>query len=138
MSAPLSRVGRYASTPRHLRRVSGVGYCCRAVTPRSGLGSTVLLVGDGEAVVQLVGEIDLSAKCRLIEALTEAAADRRRLVIDVSDTSFIDSTGLKGAGRRLADADGRWLGAGGAGAVTNGHAYPGDRRLGSQLGYRAH
>jgi anti-anti-sigma factor len=56
----------------------------------------VLVVGaDGEAVVCLVGELDLAVRDLLVEALTQASATRHRLVIDLSRTTFIDSTGLK-------------------------------------------
>ncbi|HZO66291.1 MAG TPA: STAS domain-containing protein [Kribbellaceae bacterium] len=56
----------------------------------------VMIVGaDGEAVVYLVGELDLAVRDRLVDALTQASATRHRLVIDLSRTTFIDSTGLK-------------------------------------------
>ena len=57
----------------------------------------VITVGgeNGEVVVYLVGDLDLAARDRLVEALTEASATTRRLVIDLSRTTFIDSTGVK-------------------------------------------
>ena len=56
----------------------------------------VMVVGaDGEAVVYLVGELDLAVRDLLVEALTQASDTRHRLVIDLSRTTFIDSTGLK-------------------------------------------
>ena len=79
---------------------------CEAYNPDEGTPSEVcvstlddfevrVLAAEGEAVIQVVGEIDLSAKHLLLEALNGPAADSRRLVIDLSHTSFIDSTGLK-------------------------------------------
>ena len=56
----------------------------------------VMIVGaDGEAVVYLVGELDLAVRDLLVDALTQASDMRQRLVIDLSRTTFIDSTGLK-------------------------------------------
>jgi stage II sporulation protein AA (anti-sigma F factor antagonist) len=56
----------------------------------------VMVVGaDGEAVVYLVGELDLAVRDRLVVALTQASDTSYRLVIDLSRTTFIDSTGLK-------------------------------------------
>jgi anti-anti-sigma factor len=51
--------------------------------------------GDGEAIAYVVGEVDLNTRDRLMEALILASADSNRLVIDLSRTTFIDSTGLK-------------------------------------------
>lgn len=51
--------------------------------------------GNGEAVAYVVGEVDLNTRDRLMEALILASADSNRLVIDLSRTTFIDSTGLK-------------------------------------------
>lgn len=51
--------------------------------------------GSGEVVVYLAGELDLAARDRLAEALTVASATAHRLVIDLSRTTFIDSTGVK-------------------------------------------
>ena len=56
----------------------------------------VVIVGaDGEAVVYLGGELDLAVRDLLVDALTAALDMRDRLVIDLSRTTFIDSTGLK-------------------------------------------
>jgi stage II sporulation protein AA (anti-sigma F factor antagonist) len=58
--------------------------------------SKVMIVGaDGEAVVYLVGEFDLAVRDLLVDAMTQASATKPRLVIDLSRTTFIDSTGLK-------------------------------------------
>jgi anti-anti-sigma factor len=43
----------------------------------------------------LLGEFDLDARDRLTEALRVASVARDRLVIDLSRTTFIDSTGIK-------------------------------------------
>jgi anti-anti-sigma factor len=56
----------------------------------------VVIVGaDGEAVVYLGGELDLAVRDLLVDALTAALDMSDRLVIDLSRTTFIDSTGLK-------------------------------------------
>jgi stage II sporulation protein AA (anti-sigma F factor antagonist) len=58
--------------------------------------SKVMIVGaDGEAVAYLVGEFDLAVRDLLVDAMTQASATKPRLVIDLSRTTFIDSTGLK-------------------------------------------
>ena len=49
----------------------------------------------GEATVHVVGELDLAARDRLMAALSVASAAADRLVIDLSGTTFIDSTGIK-------------------------------------------
>ena len=55
----------------------------------------VLYLDDDEAaVVEVVGEIDLSVAQHLVEALGRAA-DRRRLAIDLAQTTFIDSAGVQ-------------------------------------------
>ena len=47
------------------------------------------------AVVKAVGEIDLHTAPQLHEALADLEAERlERLVVDLSDCGFIDSTGL--------------------------------------------
>ena len=49
----------------------------------------------GEVVVSVLGEVDMASGPLLWECLAEAIPDAaRRLVIDLSDTTFIDSTGL--------------------------------------------
>jgi anti-sigma B factor antagonist len=48
----------------------------------------------GEAVVHLVGEIDMTARQDL-EATLAQATGHPRMVVDLSRTTFIDSTGLK-------------------------------------------
>jgi anti-anti-sigma factor len=49
---------------------------------------------DGELVVLVRGEVDLDTAPRLRAVIDEALAQSPRLVIDLSRTSFIDSTGL--------------------------------------------
>jgi anti-sigma B factor antagonist len=50
---------------------------------------------DGEIVVALVGELDLSTRQRLTDALIELErTPPTRLVIDLARLSFLDSTGL--------------------------------------------
>ena len=50
---------------------------------------------DGEPVVEVSGEIDLHARPDLVTAIEQAATGGRRLVIDLSGTTFIDSTALR-------------------------------------------
>lgn len=49
---------------------------------------------DGHPVVVLQGEIDLAAADRLDAAITEAIAAGPRITVDLSGTSFMDSTGV--------------------------------------------
>jgi anti-anti-sigma factor len=59
-------------------------------------GYEIVIAGsNGEAVVVVAGEIDLHARHALVEALAQAPADGQRLAIDLSQTTFIDSTTLK-------------------------------------------
>jgi anti-sigma B factor antagonist len=57
------------------------------------------------------GEIDLSTSSALAEALRNVQSDGGSIRVDLSDVSFIDSTGL----RILLDAD--------AAARSNGHTF---------------
>jgi anti-anti-sigma factor len=50
---------------------------------------------DGEAVVMVTGEIDLTAQSRLQGVIDHARSGGQRLVIDLSEITFIDSSGLK-------------------------------------------
>jgi anti-sigma B factor antagonist len=50
---------------------------------------------DGEVVVSVRGEIDMATAPSLWKELTELIPDvQKRLVIDLADTRFIDSTGM--------------------------------------------
>ncbi len=49
---------------------------------------------DGLTLVALRGELDLSTSDRLAQALDEVAGAERRVVLDLRDVSFMDSTGL--------------------------------------------
>jgi anti-sigma B factor antagonist len=56
----------------------------------------VTTADDGDdALVAVSGEIDLHAQDRLQEVIDEARSGGRRLVIDLSQTTFIDSCGLR-------------------------------------------
>lgn len=48
----------------------------------------------GQIVVAVSGEIDLSTGEELWQAIQEATTRSRRLVIDLRETTFIDSSGL--------------------------------------------
>jgi anti-sigma B factor antagonist len=50
---------------------------------------------DGMAVVHAAGEIDLDARAELVRILTQASAGGRNVEVDLSRTTFIDSTGLR-------------------------------------------
>jgi anti-sigma B factor antagonist/stage II sporulation protein AA (anti-sigma F factor antagonist) len=48
----------------------------------------------GEPVVEVAGEIDLHARQDLVTAIDSASTAGRRLVVDLSQTTFIDSAAL--------------------------------------------
>jgi anti-sigma B factor antagonist len=50
---------------------------------------------DREVMIALEGELDLATSPQLEAACPEAARQARRVVIDLSGLSFIDSTGLR-------------------------------------------
>lgn len=51
-------------------------------------------VVDGRAVVSVRGDVDLATADRLRDALEQALALSNRLQVDVTEMTFIDSTGL--------------------------------------------
>jgi anti-anti-sigma factor len=57
------------------------------------LFSAEVTKGDGEVVVAVRGEIDLVTAPVLWESLVDGIPDTKRLVVDLSETEFIDSTG---------------------------------------------
>lgn len=64
---------------------------------------------DGSAVVSVVGDVDLASAAQLGEALGAALRHSSHLVVDVTDMTFIDSSGLSvlvQAHRRAAEAGG--------------------------------
>jgi len=65
---------------------------------------------DGETVVSAAGELDVNTAPELREQLARLAADDvRRVVVDLTDVSFVDSTALSvlvSALKRLRQADG--------------------------------
>jgi anti-sigma B factor antagonist len=50
---------------------------------------------EGECIVEVSGEIDLHARAELVTAIGQASTAGQRLAIDLSGTTFIDSTTLK-------------------------------------------
>jgi anti-anti-sigma factor len=62
---------------------------------------------NGEAVLDLVGDIDASAEAALQRAYEEAAGDARSIVLDFSGADYINSTGIALIVRLLADARAR-------------------------------
>jgi anti-sigma B factor antagonist len=65
---------------------------------------------DGETLVRAAGELDVNTAPELREQLARLIAeDTRRIVVDLSDVSFVDSTALSvlvSALKRLRQADG--------------------------------
>ena len=53
-------------------------------------------VHDGLAVVSVVGELDLATAPRLSHLLAEVAEPGRVVLVDLSHTDFLDSTGIAG------------------------------------------
>jgi len=51
-------------------------------------------VNDSSVVIRVEGDLDVYTAPRLKEALVEAAARGKRLVLDLSEVHFIDSTAL--------------------------------------------
>src|SRR5262245_30664414 len=49
----------------------------------------------GESVVEVSGEIDLHARAELVTAIGQASTARQRLVIDLSEITFVVSAALK-------------------------------------------
>ena len=83
------------------------------------LAFTTTLTSAGDALIALTGELDLSATPSLEEEIGRLAGDDRvrRVVLDLRDLDFMDSTGLRmvalasrslsAAGRRLVLVRGR-------------------------------
>lgn len=49
---------------------------------------------DGERVVEVVGEVDLTTAGQLEQAIAELAAEGGRVVVDVAQVEFLDSSGV--------------------------------------------
>ena len=62
-------------------------------TPQAPFGVEVTR-GNGEIVMLVRGEIDVASAPALWEQLVAAIPDTKRLVLDLRETDFIDSTGL--------------------------------------------
>jgi len=65
----------------------------QARSEETGFGARVA-ERDGEVVVEVRGEIDLATGEALWRAIEVASSRSRRLVIDLTETTFIDSSGL--------------------------------------------
>ena len=63
--------------------------------PKNAHYEVSLTVAGDAAVVHVAGEIDLAAKADLLAALTQASGGGRNVVVDLSRTTFMDSTALK-------------------------------------------
>ena len=65
--------------------------------------------GDGAHVIRLHGELDIDAAPDLERALLRSRPAGERVVLDLSDLQFMDSTGLRVLLRaRAAAEEGRW------------------------------
>jgi anti-sigma B factor antagonist len=75
-----------------------------------GFGLTEESLGDGRTLIAVSGEIDLFTAPDLKAKITDAiAAGCRELIIDLTETTFLDSTALGvliGALKRLREQDG--------------------------------
>jgi anti-anti-sigma factor len=74
------------------------------------LAFTTTLTSAGDALIALTGELDLSATPRLEEEIARLAEESgiRRVVLDLRELEFMDSTGLRMvalAERKLREAD---------------------------------
>ena len=54
----------------------------------------VISTGERTARVLVAGELDLATSAKLDRSLAQALADANEVVLDLSEVSFIDSTGL--------------------------------------------
>ena len=65
-------------------------------TPRYGELDIDLEPGDGQILIRVKGEVDLSNAARIEEAINSACGEKptRPIVLDLCHLEFIDSTGL--------------------------------------------
>jgi anti-sigma B factor antagonist len=63
---------------------------------------------DGAACVAVAGEVDVETAPRMRDAVVEAVADGRPVVVDLGSVTFMDSSGLSAlvAAHRVAEARG--------------------------------
>ena len=66
----------------------------RDARPPPGAFHAEVVVEDGQPVVMMRGEIDLATADRLDTVLTQALAAGPRMVLDLRDITFMDSTGI--------------------------------------------
>jgi anti-sigma B factor antagonist len=80
--------------------------------PASGHAAVSVSHEDGSSVVRVVGEMDI-ASAELLESTLRSLAQRSRgrIVVDLSQVTFMDSAGLRTLvrARERMDACGRWL-----------------------------
>lgn len=62
----------------------------------AALASFVVDQVQGSSVVACSGEIDVCTVSALREAMQEAMGSSRRMIVDLSDVTFLDSTGVGG------------------------------------------
>ena len=65
--------------------------------------SSEILCVDGERRLILHGEIDLAVRVPLMRALNEIAVTGSRVVVDMHDVSFLDSTGIGALARTASE-----------------------------------
>jgi anti-sigma B factor antagonist len=53
-----------------------------------------LVHADGEAVVRVRGEVDFAARPELDETFADALSASARVVVDLSETTFMDASGI--------------------------------------------
>ncbi|MCW3011115.1 MAG: hypothetical protein JWO90_1519 [Solirubrobacterales bacterium] len=61
---------------------------------------------DGETVVCVLGELDLTAKEELLSAVRDALSDIAPVLLDLSRVEFMDSTGIRALNQLVREADG--------------------------------
>lgn len=62
--------------------------------PAPDMFAAHVIVEEDQPVVVVQGEIDLASAARLDTALTQALAAGPRITLDLSNTTFMDSTGI--------------------------------------------
>lgn len=80
--------------------------------PPPGFGCACDVQGPGIARVAVSGELDVASAPQLVDALSEAAGGRVAVILDLSELTFMDASGLHAiltARARLAEADGRFV-----------------------------
>jgi anti-anti-sigma factor len=100
----LQRQSTYASREDALEAVAALRLLAEATFTVSEHGGV-----DGERVIHLRGELDIDSAPDLERALLRSRSPRERVVLDLAELKFMDSTGLRVLLRaRVAADEGRW------------------------------